>query len=174
MKKNFFNFELVSTILIIMLGFIFHFTFEWSNNNTIVGLFTPINESVWEHLKLLFFPSLITIITGHFYFKNDFNNYLCNKTWGLIISMFFLVIFFYTYSGILDRNIAFIDIGSFIMAVFIMEIYTYKRIINDKYCNNILAFTSLIIFLLLFIFFTFKPPKIGLFKDPVNGILEDN
>ena len=109
-KRDLFIYEIISTIFIIFLGFLFHFIYEWSNNNVLVSFFSPVNESIWEHLKLLFFPTLVTIIIGTFIFKNDYKNYLCNKTWGLIIGMFFIVVFFYTYSGIIGRNIDFINI----------------------------------------------------------------
>lgn len=168
-KNNLFIYEVISTIFIIFLGFLFHFIYEWSNNNVLISLVSPVNESIWEHLKLLFFPTLITIIIGTFIFKNEYNNYLCNKTCGLIIGMFFIVIFFYTYSGIIGRNIAIIDISSFIIATLIMEIYSYKNILKDKECNKYFAIISLIIFTFLFILFTYKTPLIGLFKDPVSG-----
>ena len=50
-------------ILTILLGSVFHFLYDFSEQNPFTALFTPINESVWEHLKLLFFPLFfITII----------------------------------------------------------------------------------------------------------------
>ena len=168
-KKNLFLYEIISTLFIIFLGFLFHFIYEWSNNNVLISIFSPVNESIWEHLKLLFFPTLITIIIGSFIFKHEYKNYLCNKTCGLIIGMFFIVVFFYTYSGIIGRNIALIDISSFIVATLITEIYSYRNILNNKECNKYLATISLIIFIFLFILFTYKTPLIGLFKDPVNG-----
>ena len=94
-KSKVFKYEFISTIIIIILGVLLHFAYEWSGDNKFIGLITPVNESIWEHLKLLFFPTLVTIIIGTFIFKNDYNNYLCNKTWGLIIGMFFIVVFFY-------------------------------------------------------------------------------
>ena len=168
-KRDLFIYEIISTIFIIFLGFLFHFIYEWSNNNVLVSFFSPVNESIWEHLKLLFFPTLVTIIIGTFIFKNDYKNYLCNKTWGVIIGMFFIVVFFYTYSGIIGRNIDFINIGSFIIASLITEIYSYKNIIKDKRCNKYLAIIILVIFTLLFMIFTYKTPSLGLFKDPING-----
>ena len=42
-------------IFAMILGSLLHFTYEWSNENSFVGSFSAINESTWEHLKLLFF-----------------------------------------------------------------------------------------------------------------------
>ena len=66
-------FQIVSTIFIIILGTILHFTFKWSNKNPLVGSFSAVNESTWEHLKLLFFPMLITTIIGYFLYRRIYS-----------------------------------------------------------------------------------------------------
>ena len=111
---------------------------------------------------------LITRIIGSYYYK-DVDNYLCSKTKGLILSLLFIVISFYTYTGIIGTNFASINILIFILAVIIGEIYTYKKINNDSSCSSIKSLIILIFLMLIFIVFPFKPPHIGLFKDPVNG-----
>lgn len=171
MKKNkLIQFEILSTIFTFIVGTILHFTYDWSNHNPLVGYFSAVNESTWEHLKLLFFPMLITTIIGYFYLKNDTSNYLCTRVKSIIISIIFIIIFFYTYTGILGHNIAFIDISSFFIAVIIGEVYTIKKSNNTSPCNNILVLIILILLTLGFILFTFLTPHIGLFKDPVTGL----
>ena len=39
-------------------GSLAHFIYEWSGYSTAAGLFFPVNESTWEHMKLCFFPML--------------------------------------------------------------------------------------------------------------------
>lgn len=167
-KINLKTFEVISTVFIIVVGILFHFVYEWSNNNAIIGNFSAVNESTWEHLKILFFPMLITIIIGSYYYK-DINNYLCSKTKGLLVSLSFIVIIFYTYSGIVGTNFASINILIFILAAIIGEIYTYNRINNTIKCSNFMALIILEALVLCFIMFTSKPPHIGLFKDPIDG-----
>ena len=94
-KISILKFEIISGILIMIFGTLLHFTFEWSNNNLLIGTFSAINESTWEHLKLLFFPMLITTIIGYFIKGKEIPNYLCSKVLGIIFSMCFIVIFFY-------------------------------------------------------------------------------
>lgn len=162
-------FKIFSTFFIILLGTLLHFTFEWSNNNLIVGAISAVNESTWEHLKLLFFPTLLTTIIGYFYFKNDIPNFLCGKTTEVLISMFFTTITYYTYLGIVGRDIAVINILIFIIAAIIGE-YVNFAIINSNFkCNKKVAILILIALTIMFIYFTYNPPKIGLFKDPVSG-----
>lgn len=162
--------EIVSTIFIIILGILLHFTFEWSNNNLLVGTFSPINESIWEHLKLIFFPSLITTIIVYFYEGKNIANYLCAKVVGIIFAIFFTITFFYTYTGIIGTNFAIVDISSFFIAVVLEQYISYKKIQSKFSCNKIKVITILIIMYLCFLIFTFIPPNIGLFKDPITGM----
>jgi len=165
--KKIFKFQIFSIIFTSILGTLIHFTYEWSNNNQFVGLFSAINESTWEHLKLIYFPMLITTIIGYFYLGKEVPNFLCAKSIGIVLSMLFTVIFFYTYSGILGKNIDFINILTFYIAVFIGEYIASKIMLSNFECNDKIALFILIILLLCFIIFTFHPPKIGLFKEPI-------
>lgn len=167
-KQKLLKFEIISFIFISLLGVFLHFAYDLSNQNALVGIFSAINESTWEHLKLLFFPTLITIIVGYIFFKNDVPNYLWIKTKGLLLGMIFIIIFFYTTSGIIGSNVAILNIGSFFAAVFLVEYYTLKNIDNKNFKNsNIYALIILVILILCFIIFTFYPPNIGLFDNPI-------
>ncbi|MCI6019517.1 MAG: DUF6512 family protein, partial [Clostridiales bacterium] len=50
---------IIGTLFVLILGTLSHFFYEWSNQNFFVGLVSPVNESTWEHMKLLFFPMLL-------------------------------------------------------------------------------------------------------------------
>lgn len=168
-KKKILKFQIFSSIFTMILGTLLHFTFEWSGNNSFVAAFSAVNESTWEHLKLIFFPMILTTIMGYFYIGKNTSNFLCSKLIGIIAAISFTVIFFYTYTGILGTNFAFIDISIFFMAVLLGEYITYKLLLSDFSCNKILSFLLLTILLFCFVFFTYFPPKIGLFKDPVTN-----
>lgn len=166
-NKSILQFQIISIILVYISGVLLHFTYEWSNNNVIVGLFSAINESTWEHLKLLFYPMLITTIIGYFYIGKEKSNFLCAKTIGILVAISFTVIFFYTYTGILGTNVDFLNITTFFIAVILGEFIAYRYMILNNPCNKKIAITILIILFLCFIVFTFVPPSIGLFKNPI-------
>lgn len=67
-SKKLLKYQFFSAILSIILGTILHFTFEWSGNNAFIGTFSSVNESTWEHLKLVFYPMLFTAIIRLFLF----------------------------------------------------------------------------------------------------------
>lgn len=170
-KNKLLKFQMFSVIFTWILGTILHFTYEWSNENVIAAAFSAVNESTWEHLKLLFFPMFITTIIGYFYLKpkEEYKNFLCAKTIGILVATSFVVVFFYTYTGIIGTNFAVLDIGSFFGGVLLGEFVAYKIVeINGK-CNKGIAILTLIFLLLCFIVFTYNPPHIGLFIDPISG-----
>jgi len=168
-KKSILIFQIASAIFAMILGTLLHFTYEWSNGNLLVASFSAVNESTWEHLKILFFPMLITTIIGCFYFGGNVPNFLCAKTIGIITALLFTTSFFYTYTGILGTNIALLNILSFFIAIILGEYVAYKVILSYFSCNKKFAIISLITLTLCFILFTYITPQIGLFKDPISG-----
>ena len=145
------------------------FIYEWSGNNSIVGAFSAVNESTWEHLKLLFFPMLITIIISYFGYNGRKSNFVCAKVKGILASMIFTVVFFYTYMGVLGTNYAWLNILTFYVAVVIGEYVSYRQMQLKKFCNTKIAWLVLIVLFICFITFTYHAPEIGLFKDPISG-----
>lgn len=164
------NYQIFSILFTIVLGTILHFTFEWSGFNKIVGAFSAVNESTWEHLKLLYFPMLLSLVFGYFYIGKQVPNYICSKAIGILSAIVFTVIFFYTYTGVLGKNIAIIDISSFFVATILGELISYLLMINNFKCNNIIGIIIIVGLGIMFVYFTYNPIKIGLFKDPITGV----
>ena len=130
------NWQILAILFTLIVGTLLHFTYEWSGNNQIVGTFSAINESTWEHLKLIFFPMLIFAIFEGFKIYKDTNNYIEAKTIGIIFGMLFITIFFFTYTGIIGTNFAILDIGSFFVAVILSERLSYKIMEKENFSNN--------------------------------------
>ncbi len=168
-KRTILRFQIISAIFTIILGTLLHFTYQWSNENLLVGAFSAVNESTWEHLKLLFFPMLTSTIVGYFYVGKNVPNFLCSKTIGIVVSILFTIVFFYTYTGILGTNFAFLNILTFIVSAILGEYIAYKIMFSIFLCNNNIATIFLLVLLLCFIIFTYITPQIGLFKAPVSG-----
>ncbi|MCT4543411.1 MAG: DUF6512 family protein [Vallitalea sp.] len=163
--------EFVGIIIIIALGFLFHELYEISGNNTIVGLFAPVNESKWEHWKIAFFPALIYSIIEYPFVKDDANNFIFSK--AISILTFFLVTFglIELYELCIGESEFCLHITTFILGAIISQIVSYLLITKTKENRNLRSIGILILSVLFFIFiiFTIKPPKIEYFKDPIDG-----
>ncbi len=163
-NKKIRSYQIFSVLFAFILGTLLHFTYKLSNNNMLVAAFSAINESVWEHLKLLFFPMLLTTIIGYFYIGKSTNNFLCSKLIGIITSILFIIIFFYTYTGIIGKSILFIDIASFFVGIILGEYLSYKLITKNFKCSNIISIIILTLLLVCFILFTYFTPNLEIFK----------
>ena len=158
---------LVGVVFVSILGSLSHSFYEWSGKNKLIALFCPVNESTWEHMKLLFFPMLLYI----FYIANKWNakhpSLISAMLEGNICGTFLIPILFYTYSGILGYNITAIDIATFyvsVVAAFAMAWQLNRKNVS-QYKNILIGITILVC--ILFFVFTFYPPGIALFENPV-------
>ena len=162
--------QIITVIICIILGTLLHFTYEWSGENMTVGLFSAVNESTWEHLKLVFYPMFLMAIIGYFIIGKRSDNYWFAQALGILVAIIFIIVFFYTYTGIIGQNFAPVDIGTFIVAILLGELATYKLLISRKSYNaELISIIFLIILFLSFILYTFNPPQIPLFQDPISG-----
>ena len=171
MNKKLKTVQIVVIILAIVFGTLLHFTYEWSGENRIVGLFSATNESVWEHLKLVFYPMLILAIVEYFVVKKEANNYIEAKSLGIFLAIAFIIVFYYTYTGIIGKTFFIIDILTFIISIILGEWVSYKLMIRKSESttlSKILSSAIIFYFLISFILFTYNPPNLNLFKDPTQ------
>ncbi len=171
MKRKILLYEIVGIIFIIILGGLLHFTFELSGDNPIVGVFSAINESVWEHLKLAFWPTLLFALIEFVPLKQIAQNFVLAKTVSVYIMVTVIPTIFYSYTAFTNESILAIDIGSFLVAVVIGQLVSYKlltyRTLGVK--AQWIALFLVVLLAFLFVVFTFTPPRIPLFQDSVTG-----
>ncbi len=163
---------IVGTIFIILFGSLLHFVYEWSGNNVLVGIFAPVNESTWEHLKLLFWPSFFFSILEYIFIGREFNNYITAKAVSFYAGILLIISLFYTYTGVIGKNLLVMDVFVFILSVIISQSIGYKittTVSNVSKKLNLISFISIMLLVILFVVFTFDPPQIQLFKDPITG-----
>ena len=163
------NLTVIGLVFGIIASFLFHFLYEFSGYNDIVGLFTPINESVWEHGKLIVFPFLFYSIFEYFLLKpKNVKQYFVIKFFIIILITFLLPVLFYSYSGILGYNLLFVDILIAIILVLLSYVMSYLLINNNYEFKRPYIIISLgTILILLFFLFTFFPPNINWFVSSV-------
>jgi len=164
-KKN-----ITAFLVISLLGVLGHFVFEWTNNNTFIGLFFPVNESIWEHLKLIFFPSLIYFLTEYYFLNSLPKNYIPASIIGVFGGMISVVVLYYTITGIIGANIDFLNILIFFAAVFVTVRLRNKIITEGKeFSKNFKAVLGglFVISAVLFMLFSYEPPSLNIFIPPM-------
>lgn len=155
-------------LFVAVLGTLLHFTYDWSGQRPIVALFSPINESTWEHMKLLFFPSLLFFLVEYKKYGSDARDLLAARTLGLLCGLAFIPVSFYTYTGIIGRSFTVLDIAIFYVSVFLTFRISTRLSQQPQQLTRLTAWIILAVLLVLFFLFTFFPPHIQLFLDPVT------
>lgn len=163
---NFKNYSIAGFLFVSALGTLLHFVYEWSGNNPVAGIFAPINESTWEHMKLLFFPMILFLIFAAIRLPHR-SSYPTALMLGTIIGLICIPVLFYTYSGILGFHAAAIDIGIFYLSV-LLTFLTAHWLSSRENVRIFLppALLLLCLFGVSFVVFTFFPPELGIFQDP--------
>ncbi len=151
-------------------GTLLHFLYDWLGNAVWVSPFSGVNESTWEHIKLLFWPMFIYAIVQSFFFR-DREDFWCVKLRGILLGLTLIPVIFYTYNGVIGKSPDFINIAIFFISAAIAYIYETRQFNNNwaKCKSPRLAFAILAVIALLFVIFTFATPEIGIFRDPISG-----
>ena len=95
MKKKVLIWEIIGFLTVCALSGVFHFIYDWSGKQAWIGFFCPVNESTWEHLKLLFFPVLIFSAIEYIWIRKESKNFIAARSHRHSIGNV------YNYSGIL-------------------------------------------------------------------------
>ena len=150
----------------ILLGSLLHFTYQWSGRLTFVALFSAVNESPWEHLKLYLFPIVLYIAVEWFVVENK-AVLLFAKLVQIAAGMVFIEAFFYTYTGALGIDSVWVDILSFVVAMAAGYALSYRLAAGGATAGfpAWLSATLIALVVLLFIAMTFAPPHVPLFRD---------
>ena len=170
MKKSIGLWGLVGFALTSLMGTVLHFLYDWTGESLLVAPFSGVNESTWEHMKLLFWPMFIFLVIQSFYFRGR-DDFFCIKLRGVLLGLFLIPIIFYTYNGVIGKSPDWVNITIFLIsaaAVYIYETRQFKK--KPAPCpNQYVALAILVFIAILFTTFTFKTPTLGIFKDPVSG-----
>lgn len=172
MESRIIKYEKLGIFFISLLGSFLHFTFQLSGRSALVATFSAVNESTWEHLKLAIVPAVLWAIMEKKVFKLEANNFLFAKAIGIFLMPVSIIVLFYSYTAILGDNLLIFDISTFIVAVIIGQVASWK-IMSREQISQKLELPSLISICLLVslvILFTFNPPQCFLFKDPISGL----
>lgn len=170
MKRSIGLWELVGFAVTSLLGTLLHFLYDWTGGATWVAPFSGVNESTWEHMKLLFWPMLLFAIVQSFFFR-DREDFWCVKLRGTVLGLLLIPVIFYTYNGVIGKSPDWINIAIFFVSAaiaYFREAWQFQK--GTVACQSReLALTALLVIAALFAVFTFKTPGLGIFLDPVTG-----
>ena len=151
-------------------GTLLHFLYEWLGEARWIAPFSGVNESTWEHMKLLFWPMLIYAAVQSLFFR-DRADFWCVKLRGTLLGLILIPVLFYTLDGVLGRSPDWLNIAIFFISAAIAYLYETRRFKSGTAaCKSpSRAVTLLSLIAALFVMFTFAAPELGIFRDPLTG-----
>lgn len=169
-EKKIFNWEVAGVFWIIIVGSMLHFIYEWSKDSPIVGMIAPVNESVWEHLKLGYWSLILFMLIEYIFIGKYVKGFFISKALGILVLEIFIVVVFYSYIQITKEPVLFIDIGSFVVGAVLCQLVSFK-ILKTKMFNKFdkIGIGILIVIGIILILFTFYPLRFHIFKDLSTG-----
>ena len=171
MGKSISYWQTVGFLFTAVVGTLLHFLFDWTGGNVVAALFSGVNESIWEHLKLLFYPMLAFAVGEYWNWGKQIDGFWCIKLIGVFLGLGLIVVVYYTYTGMLGIKADWLNIALFFLAAGIAYWVETKLFQRGFSCPTGKKLAVLLICLLAVIFtvFTFWTPQIPLFRDPVTG-----
>jgi hypothetical protein len=162
----------VSTLVVITIGSLLHFAWEWSARSPAVAIFAATNESTWEHLKLAFWPAFVVgLVQRRLYCRPP--GWIVATALRTLTPPILIVLLFYGYIALLGRNFLLLDISVFVVAVFAGEclghgaMWTQMRLGVRVGAGVVLAMA-----VVAFATLSFRPPACFLFEDPTQRVHE--
>ena len=170
MSRAVLTLSILGALFVIILGSLLHFVYEWSGNSEVIGSLTPVNESTWEHLKLALIPILLFALIEWFVLRKQNKNIICATAVEIWLVILLITSLFYAYTGIIGFHTLWADILlAFVVPVIIGKYASYRMLIHENQPKSkIVPAISLLLLLFAFVLFTFSPPRIPLFRNPID------
>ncbi len=172
MKRRLFFWEAGGFLFTGALGTLLHFVYEWSGGGTAAAVISAVNESTWEHMKLLFVPLFLFSVAQVCLLGRNYPNFLAVRAVSALAGLALIPILFYTYTGALGRNYDWVNIAIFFVAdlgAFALDFWLLRRGRCSAGWQQLLGLGALWGLLFCFVWCTFRPVRLPLWQDPVTG-----
>lgn len=164
--------EAIGAVFIILTGSALHFVFDWAGRWPPVAVVAAVNESIWEHLKLAFWPGLVWAVVTCGTTTRGRAGCFAIRGFALLVAPVLIVTIFTGYTAILGDNLLVLDIGTFVLAVMAGQVVA-AGLLSCRVESQVLirlGLGLLTALLIAFSLFSFFPPDHWLFVDPGTGL----
>ena len=173
MRRKLFFWELGGFLFTGVLGTLLHFVYEWSGGSALAAWFSAVNESTWEHMKLLFVPLFLFSLVQVCLLGRNYPNLPAVRALSALAGIVLIPVLFYTYTGVLGFHVVWADIAVFFLAdlgAFPLDFCLLRRGKLSSRWMQLLGLAVLWGLAFCFVWCTFRPPRLALWRDPVTGL----
>ncbi|MBQ6809106.1 MAG: hypothetical protein IJP09_00175 [Clostridia bacterium] len=170
MKRSISFWQVIGFGVTSLLGTLLHFLYAWLGESSFAAIFSAVNESTWEHMKIFFLPTFAFALIQSKLFK-EYEDFWCVKLKGILLGLTLIPVIFYTYNGAIGKSPDWINISIFFISAGAVYFYETKMFENrsKNHCAPRFSLAILWIIAVLFVVFTFITPQLEIFRDPNTG-----
>ena len=172
MRKRLFLWEAAGFFFVAAAGTLLHFLYDWSGGSTLAAVISGVNESTWEHMKLFFVPVFLFTVVQVCILGQSYSNILAVRAVSTLVGLALIPILFYTYTGILGYSVSWVNIAIFYLSALTAFALDFRLLRSGKLSAPWQQLAGLAVLWTLafaFVWCTFQPPRLGLWRDPVTG-----
>lgn len=161
------TYTLIGILVLFVVGSLFHFLYSLTGECFIIGLFVPINESIFEHTKMVVLPIFIWWFIFYLFRKKDLfvNAWFTSALIAMISAIIAIPMLFYFYSQAFGIESLVIDILILLISLAIGQILGLHYYRHGKGIEYHFAIFLMIVIIILFAFFTINPPAFPIFNS---------
>lgn len=164
--------ELAGLCVTLICGNVLHFVYDWSGGNRIVAAFAAVNESTWEHMKLLAIPWVVWSLVEAVALRSSRRPVLAARALGLLTGLVVIPTVYYVCTGALGVNSVLVDVLLFQAAVLLGALVSWRVMVSGALNSPVWGAAGLLVLLgvwALMVWWTYAPPLLPVFTDPVDG-----
>lgn len=168
-RKSLLRWEIAGFLFVCAVGTVLQYLFRWTGGNLIVAAFAGVNESTWEHMKLLYLPYFVFTMLQYPVFGEPFPNFFAAKATAALVGLLTIPLVYYAVTGMFGATPDWFNIALFYVSAAVM--YLTSHALLDRFLLRgtiwqLLGFALLLVLALSFILFTYQTPRFPLFQDP--------
>lgn len=159
--------------ILFLVGSIFHYLYQISGKAPFVAFLAPINESVWEHTKMVVLPLILW--WSLFYLNQKEQLSLDADAWfsallvSLLVSILSIPFLYYFYTEAFGVSLLWVDILILLLALALGQLLGLFVLRHPFGLDSKQAIGMILLILVFYCIATLHPPKYPMFQSKVES-----
>ena len=165
--------EIIGLFWTLAAGNLLHFVYDWTGSSVAAALFSAVNESTWEHMKLLFVPFFLFTMVQFIVFAEPLRSFFAAKAASILLGLLAIPVIFYSLGGMFGKTPDWVNIAIFFLADALLYLMSFRLLTRGALRGGawqLAGFLLLWALAFAFVFFTYRPIRLPLWQDPTNGL----
>lgn len=170
-RKRLCDWEILGFLVVGAAGALLYYLYDWTGGSAAIAAFAAVNDSTWEHMKLLWLPYFAFTMVEYPVFAEPYRNFFAAKAAAGLSGALLIPLLYYTVAGMFGAPPMWTSVAIFFFAdaaMYALSCYLLNAFVLRGTLWQIAGFLVLWAVAFAFVFFTYRPPYLPLFRDPLT------